>query len=239
MRNPSRVLTQFTHLLYLRCMGRPLRDLRVSGPCLVLGSAPEPRLPDGFDESWTLVTVNASQAGLKQLGCDRVPDLTVMSGQMLGRKPANLAGQEAIRGQRTRHLILIERGALDRDESVAVLARHRFSYDQITTITSDERSKIVLEVLKKPLALGDGNEKVSTGMFAALLACYLGARPIVLAGFSLEQAGHSYDDRGLHREHVEYDHVALSYIGHRGLPFFAVDERFAKQSGRPQWGSRT
>src|SRR5690606_37269369 len=118
---------------------RPNRNLpRIKSRCFVLGLAPDAVAPDSFDETWSLVTVNASQAALNQIGCNRIPDITVMSGQMLGAKPANVAAQEAIRGLSTRHLVVIER-SMSKAEVERRLAELGYSYWAVTHIDHWQR----------------------------------------------------------------------------------------------------
>jgi hypothetical protein len=117
-----------------------------NGPCLVLGSAPDPILPVGYGAHWTFVSVNAAQAGAARAGIDRIPDLTVMSGQMLGKKPENLAGQKALRDARTTQLLLVERGVSAREARPALRALN-YQYGALRTMDHWQRAGLTYRLL--------------------------------------------------------------------------------------------
>ncbi|THD02932.1 hypothetical protein B1810_09970 [Panacagrimonas perspica] len=205
-----------------------------NGPCLVLGSAPDPVLPAGHAVHWTFVSVNASQAGAAKAGIQRIPDLTVMSGQMLGIKPENLAGQEALRDGCTTQLLLVERGVSARQARPALRALN-YRYGALRTMDHWQRASLTYRLLGEHLATGSGESKISTGVFAALLAASLGYGPIVMCGFSLSHDGHSYNPLGHRRQHREVDAHALRMFGEKRLAVFTSDPAFAKSSGLPLW----
>jgi hypothetical protein len=227
-------LKELAQLISVRLARRPLPSVKLAGPCVVLGSAPGVRLPSAFGDHWTLLTVNAAQAGLDRLGVRRKPDLTIMSGRMLGHKSANLEGKKVMAGRATSHLVVIER-AMTHEQIRAVLEAIGFVYDSLSVIDHRQRARVTYDMLRCNLAIGSGNEKISTGVFAALLACYLGAHPVVLAGCSLARAGHSYNDLGMRRAHVEYDRRALLEAQRQQLPLWAYDPDFARESRLSQW----
>ena len=204
---------------------------RFSGPCFVLGSAPNPAIPEGFGERWQFWTVNASQAGVdsQPLGD---PDVTVMSAQMLGDRPANVAGKTALKGRRTGRLIVIERG-FNADQIVEILRNIGYSIGQLHFISHFQRAVLVRKLLKADLAYGSGEQKVSTGVFAILLALRQGLSPVVIGGLSLSRGGHSYNQLSHKREHVDVDARALALL--RRFPVFTTDKQLAKDSGIPLW----
>ncbi len=205
-----------------------------NGPCLVLGSAPNPVIPSGFDAHWTFISVNASQAGAAAAGITRVPDLTVMSGQMLGTKPENLAGQAALRGGRTKQLLLIERGIATR-EAIPALRILDFRYDVLRTMNHWERAGLTYRLLGEHLATGSGEDKISTGVFAAVFSALRGHRPTVMSGFSLSSDGHSYNPLGHRRQHRRIDALALRMLAAPRYAVFSADADFAASSGLPLW----
>ena len=206
-----------------------------NGPCLVLGSAPDPILPVGYGAHWTFVSVNAAQAGAARAGIDRIPDLTVMSGQMLGKKPENLAGQKALRDARTTQLLLVERGVSAREARPALRALN-YQYGALRTMDHWQRAGLTYRLLGEHLATGSGESKISTGVFAALLAASLGYEPIVMCGFSLSNDGHSYNPLGHRRQHREVDAIALRLLADPRHAVFSSDPAFAASSGLPLWG---
>jgi hypothetical protein len=209
--------------------------LQLQSPCLVFGSAPNPILPRGFTSKWGLVTANASQSGLASLGVDRDPDVTIITRQLSNKDQADLSALNALRGCSTRHLILTGQQASGVD-CVNLLRKVDYRFLRLDIIDQWQRSKVAYQVLGQYVALSSGHEKkISTGMFAALLALYSGARPVVLAGISLSSAGHSYNELKTKRYHVRADAAALSLACRQGLPLFAVDRQLADEAGLPLW----
>lgn len=204
---------------------------RFSGPCFLLGSAPNPVVPEGFGENWQFWTVNASQAGVDGYPLGD-PDVTVMSAQMLGDKPANVAGKAALSGRRTGQLIVIERG-FRAERIVEILREIGFSIGRLHFISHFQRAVLVRKLLKADLAYGSGEQKISTGVFAILLAIRQGLSPMVVGGLSLSSGGHSYNQLSHKREHLDVDAQALALI--RQLPVFTTDMQFSRDSGIPLW----
>ncbi len=207
---------------------------RLSGPCLVLGSAPSPVLPPGLDASWRLVTVNASQVSAATLGLP-APAVTVISGQMLGQKPANVEAKRVLAGHSTGAIIFIERG-FSMAEARAQFSAMKYRYAGIHPLSFHQREKMVRQILKADYGPGSGEKKISTGLFAAVLALYLGGAPVVMSGFSLKNDGHAYNSQGHRREHKETDTRVLAIIRDAGLAIYAADPVFAQQSGLRLYG---
>lgn len=205
---------------------------RFNGPCFILGSAPRAVPPGNEFCSWTYLTVNASQLGGECTG--RTPDITLMSGQMLGVSPVNVEAKRAISGKKTGNLWLIERGVLLSD-AIDILENLKYKYENIVSISHFHRACIVYDVLGEDLGSGPGEEKLSTGIFASLLALNQGAKKVVLSGFSLTEAGHSYNDAGHKRCHVDVDRVVLSLIVKKKLPIYSLTQCFSDESGLPLW----
>ncbi len=211
-----------------------LPELSLGGKFVVLGSAPRLVLPRGFDDSWGLLSVNAAQASLSRVGCYRVPDVTVVSDQMLGDSPANIAGKKAIENLRTKKLVLVRRG-FSVESSVEVLEMLGYKYESLFVIDHWQRSKIVFSLLRQHLALGGGERKVSTGVFSALLARYLGAETVVLAGIVPGSCGHFYNDLVHPRAHTNVDIKALGLARDKGLKFYCSEQESAVACGLPIW----
>jgi len=207
----------------------------IHGPCLVLGSAPCPEMPAGFDRTWVFMTVNASQSSVRSR--DAQPDLTVMSDCMLADSPANMAAKDAIRNNKTGRLILIERGITIADAKKTLQALN-YSCDELMVMDHWQRSRVTHRVLGEYVAAGCGGQKISTGVFAALLAYFLGADPVVLSGFSFSMDGHAYNTFRHKRNHIIVDQAALSLARKKGLPFYAAENRFSLESGLPEWKGR-
>lgn len=205
---------------------------QMTGRCLVLGSAPDPVLPAGFDSTWALVTINASQASIEKWNAQ--PDATVMSDRMFEDSPANISGKQAIENRKTRQLFLIQRGH-SVDETKKILQALHYSFERLTMIDHWTRSSVTHEILGSYLAIGSGQRKISTGIFASLLAYYLGATAVVLSGFSFTKDGHAYNSLKHKRYHLFSDKRALARVQEKRLPFYASDSTFSFESGLPVW----
>lgn len=202
------------------------------GTCLVLGSAPDPIIPKDFDETWFLMTINASQASV--LKYNMQPNATVMSDRMFEQSPANISGKQAIQNCRTQQLFLIQRGH-SICETRKILQELNYSFEEFIAIDHWARSRITHKILGSYLAISSGGQKISTGIFASLLAYYLGASSVVLSGFSLTKNGHAYNSLNHKRHHISFDKKALSLVQEKRLPFYAADRTFSNESGLPEW----
>ena len=155
----------------------------IHGNCIVLGSAPTtPFLPEGFNEKWSMITVNASSVIARRLGIVK-PDYTVMSGRMLHDKPANREAQAAIKDGCTKRLILIERGDVYSEKAEEILNEINFAFDEYYPITHRQRAKITHTVTGKNLAFHGGNRKISTGLFAVCLPSISRQKMLYCQGF--------------------------------------------------------
>lgn len=195
----------------------------LSGPAFVLGSGPGATRPEGFDRSWTLATVNASQVSAETLGCGS-PDVTLFGSAVLKSGPTNLEAQTVLRDLSTVHAIAFK-GSRRYSMSRIRLAMLGYSYDSFHFMTKDARRRIVSE------SVGENTGKPSNGVFLALLCLYLGSTLVVMAGFSLSQAGHAYNDKGRRRLHVNEDRDILTKMRVRDFPVFTSDPIFASESG--------
>jgi len=204
----------------------------IDGPCFVLGSAASAVWPGPALADWALLTVNAAQAAAPATA--RVPDITLMSGQMLGDDPVNQEAKRVLHGLSTGELWLIERG-ITKDAAIEVLRSMNYGYRALHVMTRRQRSRITYRQLGVDAASGTGEEKISTGVFAALLALEQGASLVVLSGISLSADGHAYNDLGHLRHHVTSDRRALALAIERGLPIFTVCPAFSEASGVPMW----
>jgi len=178
------------------------------------------------------MSVNASQAAFPD--CTMRPDFTLMTGQMFGNKPVNISCQDAIKGRNTGRLIYIERGH-SLAEGIQRLQLLNYSYDKLFSIDHWQRSRITYKVLGKYFSMGSNEQKISTGVFAVILAYFYGAHPIVMSGFSFSTGGHVYDRTQHKRYHVSVDKAALLRARALKLPFYAADRNFSLESGLPEW----
>jgi len=201
----------------------------VKSKALVLGSGPNPIIPDDYDPAtWSLVTINASQASVPHL----TPDITLLGASTLRNKPANVEAKQALRGLRTGSLILFK-GRQMPDRKRFRLLRIGYSYRQVTFLRLSERARWNQEVMGI-----DPSIRPSNGVSTAALCCWLGARTIVMTGFSLTKEGHAYNNKNRERAHVGDDRIALRRMIDLGLPVYTTQSDFAEESGLALWQDR-
>lgn len=215
-----------------RAFGSTKLDIPLKpGPCLVLGSAPDPVFPADFGDDWNLVTVNASQASAVANGLPK-PDITVLSGIMLGNLGVNIDAKAALRNLDTKLMLLIERG------TTATAARKIFDsfnyrFDDLVSIRNSQRAKIIKNVTGKDLCQEVDGAKISTGLFAIALCLHLKSPRVVATGFSLSKNGHAYSSSNYRRRHVDIDAAAINLLIAQGFPIVTPDSTFSIESGMP------
>jgi hypothetical protein len=195
---------------------------------LVVGSAPEASLPQRFDQSWTVATVNASQTTAAALGC-HIPDLTLFGAAVMKGKPVNLEAQEALRGLRTKTAIGFE-GRRHYSATRFKLAAIGYSYDSFYFMPPAMRLRIISDAIGEEV---QHKAKPSNGVFLALLCLRMGSTAAVMTGFSLTKAGHAYNEKERARRHVDEDRIVLMKAIARGAPIFTADPAFSRESGVP------
>lgn len=210
------------------------RHVVLDRPTLVMGSAPNARLPDGWDPANPLVTVNAAQVSAAALGLGP-PLLTVLSVTLLGTHANGREAQRVLAGLSTRHLLVISHAA-EWQRDAPVLARIGYRAEQTHRVTTRWRSRIVLEQTGLDAGRGDPEHtKVSNGVYAICQTLALGAPHVVVAGFSLT-GGHAYNELGLRRLHVEPDRRAFEALAQRAAGrIHAATEDVGAALGLPVW----
>ena len=158
-----------------------------------------------------------------------------MSGRMLHDTQANREAQSVIKDGCTKRLILIERGDVDSGKAEELLREINFAFDEYYPISHMQRAKITHAVTGKNLAFHDGNRKISTGLFAVVLALHLSAKNVILSGFSLTQDGHSYSSSNLARAHRDMDRYLLNRLTEKGFPVYAADKKTQVDMKLPLW----
>jgi hypothetical protein len=219
----------------LSAFRRPSLNLsRHTGPALVMGSAPNFRLPVGHDPNWVLVSVNASQLLAETFGLP-VPDIALIRGGILvGGSEQESYKRELLRGRQARHLFIpVWPGAEDRLKEGCRSFDYR--YDTLQALTKWQLANILWRVSGRYNMSRGWHKKISTGAFAIMLARFAGFAPVVASGFSLSQAGHGYDERNAFRYHADEDADLLRRVVRRREPIYAEDPDFAAESGLPLW----
>ncbi|MBZ9919083.1 hypothetical protein LB579_15290 [Mesorhizobium sp. BR1-1-7] len=211
-----------------------LRLPRATGPALVMGSAPNFRLPQGHDADWALVTVNASQLLAETVGLP-VPDIAVIRrGIFVDASEQDFYKRDLLRGRQAKHLIIPVWPDVE-DKLKAGCRTFDYHYETLQALTKWQLASVVWQLSGKYHMFRGWHRKISTGAFAIILARFAGFAPVVVSGFSLSQAGHGYDTRNAFRYHANEDAALLRRVVRRGEPIYAEDKEFATESGLPLW----
>lgn len=197
----------------------------LAGAVLVLGSGPNARPPSDY-QNRILLTVNASQIIARRWG-QKVPYITLLGSSVLNNDPANIEAKEMMKRGHTENLIVIK-GNLEEEKARLRLRKLGYTYQSIQFLTKDDRAQILSDLLGIPIT---EKTKPSNGVFLALLAVHLGARQVLMTGFSLSQNGHAYNNKGRPRAHAPEDRIVLARAMEINLPIFTNDPNFAQESG--------
>lgn len=193
--------------------------------CTVLGSAPNPVLPEGMSDR-LLVCVNGSALVLAH---EIVPDLTIMVGcTTLGRFSPSAATMRQLGGRSTKRLLFIE-ACQEWPAGRIALKNIDYRYGEFAVWSVADRRDFWNENLNLGITQLEGSAGVpSNGVLCLALAYAAGARRIDAAGFSFA-GGHSYlAGKRTVRKHVEMDQQAISRLAELGAPLsFTRDPREA------------
>lgn len=209
-------------------MKRSSLPLEFKENVLVLGAGPGSFIPPCFDETWSIISINASQAAFRDK--ELIPDFTLVGTSTLRNKPTNREAKDVLRGRKTRTLILFDRDKFI-DNQRYKLFRLGYSYDRVIFLSTAER----LEWIRcaTGIVVKDNTQKPSNGVAAAFLCVSAGVKKIVMTGFSLTKEGHAYNDSNRERAHVQGDKTALRLAIMRGHPIFTNQSDFSEESGVP------
>jgi hypothetical protein len=228
--NPPDVAKIRAESAFLRELRERLSASLQGSRCAVVGSAPKvvvPKLEPG-DRS---ICVNGSPYAAKQQGVDN-PDLTIINGNTTSLKSEKSRATVSIwKGLRTREVLFVETGDRER-HARSVLHGVGFHYDRFTRISKWERAAIIGEVCGVELGIGNYDERVSNGTFAAILAVWGGAREIVMCGFSF-RGGHNYIETELPRQHINGDRAFFECAKRLGFPLTTTSAEIHDDCGVP------
>lgn len=178
--------------------------------CCVIGAAPE-LIPPPTRPGDRFLCANGSTRSAAELGVNHV-DLTAVTGyatHML--TPLSKSNRAAWQGKRTTELIFIANGDSER-HARRIFDEVGFLHDHFTALTIYERAAIIGDVVGDDLAVGPRDDRVSMGVFAAILAVWAGAEDLVLCGFSL-MGGHRSFSETSERQHAMGDARFFERIG--------------------------
>jgi hypothetical protein len=214
-----------------------LRDLRArfseslqGSRCLVVGSAPNVVVPKPRSGD-RCICVNGSPYAAKQGGIDK-PDLTIITGNATALKNEHSRATVPVwRGLQTREVLFVETGDRER-HARSVLDGIDFRYDRFSKISKWERAAIIGDVCGVELGIGNYDERVSNGVFGAILALWSNANTVVICGVSF-RGGHNYIDTELPRQHINGDHAFFECADRLGLPISTTSVEIHEARGVP------
>jgi hypothetical protein len=199
----------------------------------VLGSAPDSLPPPADSGTWAIATVNGSQAVLQRLGLPATPVMTLMNRSVLKSSiVSGVAARAVLRGLHTNELVVMSHKVSSKQRLLIALRLWwlGYRYRSLTVLDMEDRRRIMQRFLGDAY---DDARPPSNGIFLALLVLHLGASRVLLSGFSLSRAGHSYNALNLRRGHVDGDTAALRRIVAAQMPIVTNDARFSGESGLP------
>lgn len=212
----------------------PCYGKQFPGPVVIVGSAPVANKPSGLDDSFTIISVNASQHNAKKWGIS-VPDITFLqNNQIEGTNENAVNVRRVLSGERTR-LLYILRWPYDFNRLQTGLDSIDYKYDKIELLNRFERMALHKRVMGEfNLEIGVGT-KFSNGIAAVFYAILNGADQIILSGINPNSNGHAYSSGNLKRHHVSVDREIVAKLLAKGYRIYTADPDVAEQLHIPFW----
>jgi len=212
----------------------PKHPVPFTSPVLVFGSAPSSHVPEGYDGSFPLITVNGSQSIAAGLGLPD-PDVTFMTfNQIEGTNPNAVWVRSVLSGRRTGLLHILRWSRSDEDLHEG-LARFNYGYDTLRKVSRYERIALFEAGVGRLNLETDQDAKFSNGLTAVLYAFHSGAPAVIISGVNPGAEGHAYNDLNLSRRHSGTDRDTLLALKAKGLRLFTADPSVAENLGLPLW----
>lgn len=201
---------------------------------VVVGSAPVSLPPVDYDESYLVMSVNASQIVAKRWGRIK-PDISLMMfNQIEGTNTNAREVRRVLNGERTGKLyVLTWKHGVPR--LIKGLAEFNYQYDSLEIISRNRRVDLVKKMTGKLNFEVSDEQKYSNGVIGVMLALRSGAKRVIISGINPASAGHIYNSENLHRKHKGPDMDALRHMQKLGLPVYTADPEVAKATGLPLW----
>jgi hypothetical protein len=212
----------------------PVIGLLEGKTVVVVGSAPFSTPPQGWDDTFRVMTINASQIAARAWLSQR-PDVTLMQfNQIEGQNTTASEVRRVLRDQHTGFLYVLnwrhDMARLERG-----LAAFGYHYSDLRVMGRYERialMRAVTGVLNLEL---ETEMKWSNGIVGAALALHSGAARVILTGIDPGSTGHGYNQLGLTRRHAQLDSQALDLFMRGGRPVFTADPQVADTTPLPLW----
>lgn len=206
----------------------------LTGPALIVGSAPVSHLPVGFNDRFHVICINGSQAATQEWGI-AAPDVTFLQfNQVRGKGERAVAVRKALNGKHCGTLYVL-RWPESEQSLREGLAAFRYGFDTLRLIGQYHRTRLAEAVLGRVICEGDNEAKFSNGITAVLYAFYNGAPFVVITGIDPFSSGHVYNSLDKERLHTNMDVQILRELSDRGLPLFTSDPTVAESVGLRLW----
>ncbi|MDY8110698.1 hypothetical protein U0C82_16265 [Fulvimarina sp. 2208YS6-2-32] len=195
----------------------------IDRPWLILGSAPDPTVPDDLRSTFARIDINNAGRTAAELGLGRA-DLTLRAKKKSWQEHSHVD---------TRALLWIHTAP---EIALRLLLLNK-PYDHIGKVARlkrREREAIVTHVSEASVeAIGDLG-KVTNGVAAICYGLFIGVPKIVVAGLSLSKTGHSYDDLGRTRRQIDEDRFILERLKDRPN-LFTTEPDLAQEAEIKLW----
>lgn len=203
---------------------RWIRKLGFDGkPWLILGSAPDPSVPDALRSGFARIDINNAGRTATAMNLGRA-QLTLRAKKKSWEEHSHVD---------TDALLWIHTAP----KPVLRLLLLNKPYDhigEVARLRRTEREALVTHVSKASVeAIGELG-KVSNGVAAICYGLLLDVPQIVVAGMSLSKAGHSYDDRGRTRRQIDEDRFILDRLKNEPN-LFTTEPDLAQETGIKLW----
>jgi hypothetical protein len=206
-----------------------------SGPVVVVGSAPLSHRPAGFNDQFSLITINGSQSVTSKWGRNS-PDVTLMMfNQIEGTTQNAEEVRRVLSGQRTKALYVLLWRKDDLSRLERGLKSFNYEYEHLYIVDRYERMALLDKVVGLCSLELDAEAKCSNGVNAVLFALFHGAPAVIITGINPNSSGHVYNSSGLARLHVQMDRMILERLVAAGSPIFTSDPIVSIETGIPLW----
>ncbi|MET0358383.1 MAG: membrane-anchored protein [Pararhizobium sp.] len=245
MTNVSKWLTQTRQRLHRSLKYRLNRPLPPActhvfkGPVVVVGSAPVIHRPEGWSADFSVITINGSQSAIRAWGVD-VPDVSfMMFNQVEGTNTNAVEVRRVLSGQRVRSLYVLLWRKNARQRLVDGLKAFGYGYDDLVIVDRYERMSLLEHMTGRRNTEVRTEDKCSNGLNAVLFALYHGAPQVIITGINPNSTGHSYNQTGLARAHVQMDKTIIEQLLAEGRPLFTADPQVSRDLKIPLWTGET
>jgi len=212
----------------------PKHPSPISGPVVVVGSAPLATKPYGIDPSFSLMTINASQFHLDAWGVGD-PHVTFVQRNQIEGKGDNAVAVRRVLKERRTGLLYILRWKHNRSRLIQGLTGMHYAYKDLKMLSRNDIMALHEAIFGHPHLEIEAEKKFSNGITAMLYAFNSGARQVIMSGINPASAGHAYNNLNLKRQHASVDVEMIKSLMKQGRSVFTADPDVSDALGIPHW----